>query len=140
MHEETLLASYCLPLSRSLLCSLLCLLSCSQYKDTYDGCNKHDLGPAEIRSEEENEAALRLDKRIREEVKTLGDEDEDVVLLGATDEQPKDGTWYWMSQVVKSDVQGPPIFFEPTKTPYNEAEPLDNPFHKFCGRELYPSL
>ena len=90
-----------------------------QWKSIYEACKERGLIPAEIRSEEENEAATRLDKRINEAFK-----DDNPVLLGATDEKPVAGTWYWMSQIViPGSPRGSPI--------YKQGEGVGSAFHKF---------
>ena len=87
----------------------------SQWRDIDKACKESGLIPAEIRSEEENEAATKLDKRI-----DAAFDGHDPVLLGATDGRYVDMEWYWMSQI---EPKGSPI--------YKEGKVVGNAFHKF---------
>ena len=101
----------------------------------YKVCANLGLRPAEIRSEDENEAALRLDKKIKKEL----NDNNVVVLLGATDQVPKRHTWYWISQVYPqhpSPPVGAPIFTVESKAPYididgSPVKPDGTDFQKF---------
>ena len=88
-----------------------------QWESIYEACKERGLIPAEIRSEEENEAATRLDKRMNEAF-----QDGNPVLLGATDGLVMEMKWYWMSQIM-IEPRGSAI--------YNKGKVVGSAFHKF---------
>ena len=74
--------------------------SCFQFSDVQSGCKENGLAPAEIRSEEENEAGNRLNKRIQEKMKSMDGNSQ--ILLGGTDALRVDGKWFWDSELTEA--------------------------------------